>query len=279
MVRVSLWRRVAILAAAVPLICAAGAPELERRLAADPENLDARGALIGLYYRSGQREAWLSQVLWTIEHHPESDLLQAWEISLTPRPPLGTAADFERAKALWLEQADRHPDDARVQANAAKGIWTGDFETSMRLMARARELDPKLIGRAAAIWTAALRSAMFVTAIVHPESPTRPDPVAVRARLETSGDAALVGLVGRLLRSDSDSLLAVFPAEANLPPEAMALMDRARADLALGDELLARAHWLNPGNGRRGMVGPRPSGGTPLGVAGGVVGGVPARAQ
>ncbi|MFB3779125.1 MAG: M56 family metallopeptidase [Bryobacteraceae bacterium] len=106
--------------------------KLEQRLEANPEDLNARALLISRYFQYAEREPLLRHVFWVIEHHPESDLVGFFMIS--PRPsPLNDEADFDRARALWLQQTARYPNDARVLANAARCLSQSRFNGSLSL--------------------------------------------------------------------------------------------------------------------------------------------------
>jgi beta-lactamase regulating signal transducer with metallopeptidase domain len=119
------------------------ASELERRLAQNPEDLEARVGLIGYYLVNGMPQKRLENILWLIEHHPESDLALSLQARLAPIDgPDNNPADFERAKTSWMAQAAAHTDDARVLAHAGDFLWESDPFVADELYTRARQVQP-----------------------------------------------------------------------------------------------------------------------------------------
>src|SRR5207245_824006 len=98
-------------------LSAAEAQQIEQHLVRDPEDLAARAKLISDYFASATVHPRQEHIFWFIEHHPES------EIALYhSRSSLGSPADYDRARSLWLEQVAARPNDARVLGNAANFI-------------------------------------------------------------------------------------------------------------------------------------------------------------
>ena len=99
------------------------AARLEQKLAANPDDLQARLKLMAYYERadrSGRQEDRAKRVqhaLWLIEHHPDSELLHSY-VSRFSKGELAPA-DYRRAVALWDTAAKAKPGDAAVQWNAA----------------------------------------------------------------------------------------------------------------------------------------------------------------
>ncbi len=124
-------------------LTAAEAQTIEESLRANPEDLAARGKLIAYYFVKQAREPWSQHVLWLIERHPESPLA-GWNFAsgALPADPLKGEADRGRARDLWLEQTRRHPDDARVWANALRFCSQADCDAGVkeRLLKHAEEL-------------------------------------------------------------------------------------------------------------------------------------------
>jgi TonB family protein len=124
-------------------LTASQAQAVEESLRANPEDLGARGKLIAHYFVNQAREPWSQHVFWLIEHHPESPLAGSkFASGALPADPLNGEADLARAKELWLEQTRRHPDDARVWANALRFCSQAgcDSEVKERLLIHAEEL-------------------------------------------------------------------------------------------------------------------------------------------
>lgn len=92
---------------------------LERQLAANPEDFPARLQLMA-YHQRGDR-AWrpedrrkrVQHALWLIEHHPDSELLHSPVSRFEPGEL--PEADYRRAAALWNTATKLRPGDAAVQ--------------------------------------------------------------------------------------------------------------------------------------------------------------------
>jgi TonB family protein len=122
-------------------ISASDAAELERQVTSEPEDLAARSKLMSCYYTHGNKELLLEHMFWLIEHHPEAEVFQVAP-PISPRRFLTGRTLFQRAEALWLEQADRHGRDVRVLLNAARAVEQYDVDAARRLYSRARQIDP-----------------------------------------------------------------------------------------------------------------------------------------
>jgi hypothetical protein len=93
------------------------AQALEDAVAKNPEDLEARKKLLMFYYRSGAKvigeektiAARRRQILWIIEHHPESELAgeSGMRIFPTALDALPDPAGYAEAKKLWLAQSER----------------------------------------------------------------------------------------------------------------------------------------------------------------------------
>lgn len=174
------------------------AQSIETYLLANPDDVAARGRLIAYYYRNGARAPRLKHILWLIEHHPESEIAGFSSTGISPTGGiLNDAADYRRARELWLDQTRRNPADARVLANAANFFSqpAADAATAEELLKQLRRLDPKN-----QIWAQRLAS-LYVGAILRPGSF---DPGVVeqfKTELEASTDGMLVVTTGRQLAS------------------------------------------------------------------------------
>jgi hypothetical protein len=141
-------------------------------------------------------------VLWTIEHHPEADVLEVPTLFNTPGPLQDDAA-VARAAALWREQMARRGGDPRVIRNAAHFFsLCGDdpFETEVPIR-RARELEP-----ANRDWSRRL-ALLYAVAILRaagwqgfPAVAGNPGfAVHARVELDSSTEAFLIWEAGRIL--------------------------------------------------------------------------------
>jgi TonB family protein len=121
------------------------AGRMEQDLAANPEDLELRGRLIGHYFLKGAREPRVQHIFWLIEHHPEADITGAGEALIAPGPSaLNSEADFQRAALLWSQAVRSNLADPRVLANAAafQSQPGADWYTAERLLRLARALEP-----------------------------------------------------------------------------------------------------------------------------------------
>jgi beta-lactamase regulating signal transducer with metallopeptidase domain len=118
---------------------------LEQELATNPENETARvkllryygftqmcaaGAKLGLPGppECGDRDVQTASrriplILWLIDHHPESELLEDPSTRISPQSD--GANVYEDARNRWLTQVNLHPNDARVLGNAAEALLAG----------------------------------------------------------------------------------------------------------------------------------------------------------
>jgi hypothetical protein len=101
----------------------ADAAQLERRVAANPEDLTARLKLMAYYGRADRvslpedRAKRVQYALWLIERHPDSEILHSY-VSHFSAEQL-TPSDLRRAISLWDSAAKAKPKDPAIQWNAA----------------------------------------------------------------------------------------------------------------------------------------------------------------
>jgi tetratricopeptide (TPR) repeat protein len=99
------------------------AARMEKRLARAPEDSTARLQVMAYYARADRlanpqdRENRFRHTLWLIQHHPESDILHSY-VSHFNAGDL-TAAQRDRAVALWAAAVKAHPGNAGIFWNAA----------------------------------------------------------------------------------------------------------------------------------------------------------------
>ncbi len=119
---------------------------LEEQLAANPDDFPARLKLMAYHRRadrSGREEDRAKRVrhaLWLVEHHPDSELLHSPVTRFSRREM--TAAEFQRAVALWDVATKGRPDDAAVQWNAASFFTSLDPGLRMYYLEATVAADP-----------------------------------------------------------------------------------------------------------------------------------------
>lgn len=130
-------------------ITAEDVKSLEESLLSNPDSLFVRSKLIHYYFEAGlssespELEAKREQhILWLIEHHPESALAGSGDAQIDIFAPRGSKEAFQRAKASWMQQIERHPDDLQVLHNAAQFFCFSDSKAAMEVLQRAVDLDP-----------------------------------------------------------------------------------------------------------------------------------------
>jgi len=234
----------------------AEAAQLESQLASRPQDVAVRTRLISYYYQQMIAEPRTRHILWLIENHPEAEVFRiAPDVSSCEVTwhGLNSAADRDKARALWLRQLERFSSDTAVLANAAQAL---PVEESIRVVQRLRMLGPSN-----PVWTVSLASvyARAVRDVFYAISPMARrafgGPVRYRAmwqmrlpgagpelaeklksELETSSDAALVGVTGELLVKQL-----VVLGEQEQTQEVV-------KSAAFGKQLLEQARRLDPNN-------------------------------
>src|SRR5581483_7627989 len=85
----------------------------------------------------------MRHLLWVIEHHPESQIME-WSMGLLPPAggPVNTAADYQTVQAAWAQQLTNHPDSAELLCHAGKFFEQTDGDRAAELFQRAHGLDP-----------------------------------------------------------------------------------------------------------------------------------------
>jgi TonB family protein len=177
------------------------ARKLEEKVAAKPDDLDARARLLGYYLYNVMPEHRLKHARWVVEHHPDSELAGS-EVVLS----WGPEPDDGQLTQLWRSQAERHPNNARVLGNAGRYFHIFDPPTADRLLRRAMQIEPQNLE-----WSNILRR-MYSQVLLHgfmldsgatpmgPMKEVNASYVAeVRRQLESSSDPKLVGSVGASL--------------------------------------------------------------------------------
>jgi hypothetical protein len=234
------------------------ADALEQRVAANPEDFDARGQLV-LYYRASSNVAWDKKVpglrrhaLWLIEHHPEHEV-QAPALS-----PQFDPDGFAAAKKLWEVHLARPDASPFLVYRAASFFSPHDKPYAEPLILRGMAMDPDstaLKARMApdvggyewpmqlsSLYAAALRGSESVWGTrndlrTHLDEVNSTYAKQVRARLEETTDARLLARVGNLLTSRTR------PDPSIQDPAMKQALQEVRA---LGVRYLERALELDP---------------------------------
>jgi hypothetical protein len=119
---------------------------LEQRLAANPDDLQARLKLMAYHQRADRsprqedRAKRVQHALWLMQYHPESELLHSFVSGFSPGELSPT--EYRRAVALWDAAARAMPGDAAVQWNAASFFQTLDPALHLRYLEATAEADP-----------------------------------------------------------------------------------------------------------------------------------------
>jgi TonB family protein len=167
------------------------------KLKADPDDVTARLQLMKTYWRTGDKAAFLQQMLWLIENRPESPILAA----ALPVADLD-AADYSLAKAAWEGQLSKRSDSPAVLYNAARFMEANDPLRSVDLLEQARKLAAS--ARLATQYARAEGSIFAKSAprnnLGNPVFPLSLEKAeALKARLLASSDAELLSLAGRMM--------------------------------------------------------------------------------
>jgi len=118
---------------------------LEQRVKSNPEDADARGALLELYGTESIHFMPLTEAgkaarphaLWLIEHQPQSDALLAAAPFLQVDPE-----GYQQAAALWAKQVEQDPDDPVVLEHAGQFYAISDRARAEELFVRVLQLEP-----------------------------------------------------------------------------------------------------------------------------------------
>ncbi len=123
------------------------APEaeaLEKTLAENPQDLEARTKLLGYHSQQfGDKEAAKRQTahaLWIIANRPGAAIagLPYAQIDAILQPEA-----YAEGRKLWLKAVEQHGEDAKIVYNAAKFFLLPDRETAERLFLKGEALEPQ----------------------------------------------------------------------------------------------------------------------------------------
>ncbi|HEX5719180.1 MAG TPA: RNA polymerase subunit sigma-24 [Thermoanaerobaculia bacterium] len=118
---------------------------LESRLEAAPDDLEARAELLGYYSRRAYgskeaKEARQRHILWLIDNRPDAPILGS------PYTQLDATLDgsaFTEGKQAWLKQVAREPESAEILGKAAAYLLFEDRALAESLYKRAEAADPR----------------------------------------------------------------------------------------------------------------------------------------
>lgn len=123
-----------------------GVETLERRLAANPDDIQARLKLMA-YHQRGDRRGRpedrgkrIQHALWLIEHHPDSELLHSPVSRFAPGEL--SEADERRAIALWKSATQAQPANATILWNAASFFNGRNPDLYLQYLEAAAAADP-----------------------------------------------------------------------------------------------------------------------------------------
>jgi len=118
---------------------------LESRLEAAPDDLEARTELLGYYFRRAYgskeaKEARQRHTLWLINNRPDAPVLGL------PYAHLNAHLDgsaFQEGKQAWLKQVAREPENAAILGKAAAYLLLEDPTAAESLYKRAEAAEPQ----------------------------------------------------------------------------------------------------------------------------------------
>jgi hypothetical protein len=128
----------------------AAAQELEAQIEKNPEDLTARTKLIGYYYyqwmqpgEEAAKAARRKHILWLIEHHPDSPILNLAEVPIEEiGNSLADPEGYKQARQLWLSQMEARKTDAAMLGNLAKFFQMTDKYLAESALLQAKAVQP-----------------------------------------------------------------------------------------------------------------------------------------
>lgn len=127
------------------------AQELEAQLEKNPEDLAARAKLIGYYYyqwmqpgEEATKAARRKHILWLIEHHPDSPILNLAEVAIEDTGnSLADPEGFKQARQLWVSQMEARKTDVAMLGNLAKFFQMTDKNLAESALLQAKAAQPQ----------------------------------------------------------------------------------------------------------------------------------------
>lgn len=173
---------------------------LEVQSQADPEDLEMRQKLLTYYLRHRRSSDAMAQVLWVVEHHPESFLAGLSASMGSAYKVIDTPANNEALKSAWEHAVSDHRDNPIVLFNAANFFEKTDKERSLELLQEAARIapgSPSYVASEAIIYEKAFINDLKPGESATPEA--RTEAASLRARLMESTDPSLLSRVGAVL--------------------------------------------------------------------------------
>lgn len=219
------------------------AQALEGRVVANPDDLDARGQLLGYYFTNARTDAYVKEVFWLVEHHPESDIHRQFPMNYALSA--GTVSDAATRDALvelWKRKAAENPASADVLLNAAHMVSGSQPADALEILKQAslrapgdERIHQKILGMYA---QAAMRTPSNLYS-----GPWGEFSAGLKRELATTTDARLVGELGRRLAAIR------LPAREGMPESMFSMIrERSMQMHEAGLQYLDRAIQLEPGN-------------------------------
>jgi hypothetical protein len=124
---------------------------LESHVLQNPEDLDARAALLQLYLDSapptadpGKRSVRLQHILYLVEHHPEI-AVSASKVAYvySANGPYANAEDHDAVRHAWLAAVQAHPKNKAVALNAVRFLEMEDKDDAERVLRRGMDAEPE----------------------------------------------------------------------------------------------------------------------------------------
>lgn len=215
----------------------------EQSVAADPDDLEARGRLLVGYVQSNNGAGLAKELAWLVENHPESELHDTYAAYISrARIVIPDASALAQIDNLWRKQAAANPSSPTILRHAARYLFDADPTAALDFLKTARLVapaDPEVI-RA----TVDSYSILALTRIGRRNTAAWLEAAdQAIGQLESSSDAALLGAVGTAL---SKFKLRLGPSTPPQSVEAARVRTAGVRDLAL--KLLDRAIALQPAN-------------------------------
>jgi beta-lactamase regulating signal transducer with metallopeptidase domain len=163
-----------------------------------PGDIEKRSALLAYSSWNNQESAVFEQMLWLVEHHPDSQLLEMVPL------PLKSPELENRLSEAWRAQLNAHPDSPEVLFHAAKFQSAREPFAALVLLRRALTLKPDNLPR----YRDAIVNVYADSEIARLPSgsrwfggrlPASTDVSRLHAALENSDDPALISAVGKRL--------------------------------------------------------------------------------
>jgi hypothetical protein len=218
-------------------------------LKSDPNNIDARSALLTYYFDAPKLdpatviEARRRHILWFIENAPGDDLAGSPAASIDASgQPLADSEGYKLASAAWRARVERKETSARELANAASFFKLTDREFSIDLLERALIQEPENQQIAGFLGVSYAMAILGVTAVNQSGYPMSADPRLAESPLAKKARQAL---------DTSQNVYELVRAGYTLSYQGSILreMRKLSFDAApLAEQTLVRALNLDPGN-------------------------------